>query len=266
MAWYHPVDDRATETLHQLVKPCRDAVSAALTMAGVGRALGAHLPGMIAHNIELKLRMNRMNDNHTQLIHLALSALDSGLAKEICEGLPVEIDEQEVRWFYYTREDVLRWYEERPQKQYFVAPTMEETIDVQLLYGDHQLKMKRLILTQDQIVGISYGLVALEAKYGHRIQWFSALLDRSVNERDIVRHTVIYRLPRDDATEKLKRPYSVDVLKEDETFQTIHFIHPEFMQGLVSAASWFDLPDRGKGILWKNLTQFTQEGVIELDF
>jgi hypothetical protein len=266
MAWYDAVDDRAKETLHQIVKPCRDAVLTANTLPELGKVIKQYLPSMIAYNVELQLRIDRMNDHHTGLHVLAFMTIDSILGREICQGLPVEIDENGTRWVYYTREDIIRWYQERTRKDYFVAPITEEIIDVQLLYGDHQLKMKRLTLTQDQVVGIAYGLDVLETKYGHHVQWFSSITGRALNEHSIVNHTLIYRLPRDDATDKLKRPYTVEVLKSDDTFQTLHFVHPEFMQGLVSAAMWFNLPDRGKGVLWRNLTQFTREGVVALDF
>lgn len=258
---YIPADDRATVTLFRLMEPYIKAVNTSVSIKELTKAIAYHFPFQCAHLIELRLRMELIHGyNPTRAKFLAIKFAEDSIIRSVCETLQREIDSDSNFRYYYMREDIIRWFESQPwRKEQFNKPE-EEVITVEISSRE-KIKTRTLTLTEDQMIGITYGLTSMN---DDRVVLYSSITENRVSISNIANHALIYRLPIDLATEKLKRPYSVDIVKADKTFQTLHFINPEFMQGVLSVAHWYGLPYNGKDILWKNLTEFTKQGVIPL--
>lgn len=263
MNTYTPADDRARITLHYMIQPYLEAVTAATSLLEIVNAINKYLPTGLAHDTELRVRMLRIHNN--DFISLQLRALD--IPKEIIEietsrELPSIVDADDNKFYYYMREDLVRWFRSSPTNAEYLQTPPEEIITVQIKHID-TVKTSALRLNQDQMIGIAYGLYALN---DGRITLKSSITNVPVSITDIAEHALIYRLPIELATEKLKRPYTVDIIIPSKTAMRVHFQTPEFMQGILSVAKWYQLPNQGKDFLWKNLSQFTREGIIPLTF
>lgn len=263
MNTYAAADNRATTTLYHMIQPYSDAVTASTTLNEIVRAINQHLPPGLAYNTELRLRIFRVH-NH-DFITQKLRALE--ITKEIIEietsrDLPAIVDRDDNKFYYYLREDLVNWFKSSPTNAEYLQTPPDEVITIQINYGD-RVKTSALTLNQDQMIGIAYGLYGLN---DGRVTLRSSITNAPVSINDIAEHALIYRLPIELATEKIKRPYSVDILTPNKTFMTVHFQSPEFMQGVLSVAQWYHLPNQGKDYLWRNLSQFTREGIIPLTF
>lgn len=263
MNTYTPADDRARTTLYYMIQPYLYAVTAARSLPEIVKAINQYLPPGLARDTELRIRIFRVH-NH-DFVNQQLRALD--IAREIIEietsrELPSVVDAEDNKFYYYMREGLIRWFRSSPTNAEYLQTPPEEIITIQIKYGD-KVKISALRLNQDQMIGIAYGLYAFN---DDRVTLHSSITNAPVSVSDIAEHALIYRLPIDLATEKLKRPYTVDILTPAKTFMRVHFQTPEFMQGILSVAQWYQLPNQGKDFLWKDLTQFTREGIVPLTF
>lgn len=258
-----PADSRASVTLDNLIVPFTAALNAATKLQEIIQAINTHLPPGVSYNTELRLRFNRGIANDVNLSKRLVSEIVRRvIGFYVSQNLPAMYDAEGVRHFYFMREDIIRWHQSEPlYANYFQAP-QQEIITIEVRY-DNDIRTSTMPLSEDQMVGIAYGLNGLK---DNRVTLRSNITNNIVNISDISNHALIYRIPLTLATEKLKRPYQVDVLQPDGTFLTIQFINAEFMQGILSVVKWYRLPNQGKNVLWKNLAQFTREGMIPLEF
>lgn len=259
---YLPIDNRANTTLNLLLEPFMNSLSAAQNVKDIVETLTTYLPPGIAHGAELRMRMNRAIKDTIAQKQLVDEIVRNMIIMDICRGLPSVSYENDERHFYYMREDIIRWYESNSSNVPYFATPSEETITIEVKKNDI-VKTSKLTLGEDQMIGIAYALNGLN---NNNIQLQSSITGGPVAISDIVNHTLVYRLPITLATEEIKRPYRVDILDTTGVFLTTHFVTPEFMQGVLSVAYWSQLPNNGKDILWKNLYQFTREGLIPLNF
>ncbi|CAH6419319.1 Hypothetical protein HVR_LOCUS522 [uncultured virus] len=260
---YLPADSRARVTLDQLLTPLINAINNSISIRNITQALVDRLPPGISYQSELRMRMMRglvMNDI---LKTRVLDIVRHVILMRIGEELPSITDTEGNKIYYYMREDVIRWYRQiSDDNQYFQAP-LQELVTIQIRYGEI-VKQSVMPLSEDQMVGIAYGLNSMKERVN--VTLISSITNETVNVDDIAKHALIYRLPINLATEELKRPYRVDVLEPEGNFRTLHFANPEFMQGILSVAQWFRLPNNGRDIMWKNLFQFTRETLVPLEF
>jgi len=261
MDTYTPADTRASLTLKHMITPYTSVLSEATSIREITNAIIKYLPPGIAYGTELRVKMIRGENiiflrNQASLITIGI------ILRRVCEGLPSIITDEGNREIYYMREDLLRWYHSNPiNAKYFMAP-QDEIITVEI-HTDDRIKTAVMKLTEDQMIGVAYGLNGMN---DNKIILHSSITNAPVEIDKIVDHALIYRLPIILATERLKRPFSVEILRPDKLFITVYFVNPEFMQGVLSVAQWYKFPDNGNGILWKNLYQFTREGMIPLRF
>lgn len=259
---YLPADNRASATLTLFLEPFMTSLSTAENIKDIVRTLTNHLPPGIAHEAELRMRMNRAITEITARKELVAKIVRNMIIMSVCRNLLSVSYGSEGRQFYYMKEDIIRWYESNPTNvQYFATPP-QETITIEVSKNDI-IKTSNLTLGEDQMIGIAYGLNGLK---DHNIQLESSITGTPVAVSDIAEHALVYRLPITLATEEIKRPYRVDILQTTGAFLTTHFVTPEFMQGVLSVAYWAQLPNNGKDKLWKDLYQFTREGLIPLEF
>jgi len=271
---YLPVDDRAEFTLNTLFKPFIDDILLCENIKEIIRVIITHLPFGIAYETELRIRMRRDIINIPAQKHLVITILRNIILADICQNL-VSIIHNDEKDIFYMKEDIVRWYKTNPiYIQYFPIPP-SEIITIEITKNNITKTSKynaviiqdpsnlELTLTEEQIMGIAYAINAIK---NNNIKLLSSITNGPISVSDIVEHSLIYRLPIILATEELKRPYRVDILQIDNSFLTVHFTTPEFMQGILSVANWCELSDNGKNILWKNLYQFTREGLLPLDF
>lgn len=247
-----PADLRAETTLRQLLNPYLDKVENATSAKEVISAIGRHLPSGLAHQTELRLRLYMLQDTK-------LSAI-----KSQAESITIDIIAKSISTLgYYTRENILDWYEASAVAiRYFTKPS-DEIITITTGLHMAKIKSREVKLSNDQFIGIAYGLHALQST---QVQLQSSLLTTPIDVATIIKTSTTYFQPIELAVNKLKRPYTVEIINRDDTSTNVHFSNPEFMQGLLSVAVWHDLPNNGNNILWKNLTQFTREGIIPLEF
>lgn len=248
-----PADLRAEITLKQTLRQYLDKIENAVSSKDIVEAILHYLPPGLAHRTELRLRLYMLTNTN-------ITAIKSQ-AKEITLAIIAQSISAST---YYTREDVLLWYRDNTT-DYFIAPE-DEIITITINDGnDHMPKTKarEVKLTQDQLVGIAYGLTALQS---NRVQLESSLTKGTLDIVSIIKTAPLYFQTIELALDKLKRPYTVEIVDSNNFWQTIHFTNAEFMQGLASVAQWHGLSNNGKDIIWKNLTQFTREGLIPLQF
>ena len=257
---YLPADSRAQVTLEHLLSPLTTSLNVSNSTNEIAKALIKHLPPGIAHAVELRWQMNRSPTViETMKVEVRQIVLNS-MGMYVTKDLPAEHDSEDNRKFYYMREDVIRWYHSSPtNRDYFQIP-VEEVVTIEFKDNNDILSIS---LTEDQMIGICYGINGLGDKL---VTLKSSITNGLVSVADVTKHALIYRIPITLATERLKRPYQVDVLQSDGTFLTIYFVNPEFMQGIVSVANWYQLENQGKDLLWKNLYQLTREELVALEF
>jgi hypothetical protein len=263
MDQYLPADDRAEATLNELLRVFTDRIRNGATFKEA--YVGGRLPPIIAAAIELRVNMRRQLDL-AQRKEAALEIAASVLAYQICHdlNLPSHERQDDARIYYYMREDILAWIELlRPTFPHFVVID-PETITIEITH-EGQVKTSQMVLSQDQIAGIAYGVAGIQVA-DSSITLYSSVTQNVVDIRGLVEHALIYRLPLTLATEELKRPYRVEVLEHGDSYIRLRFVNPQFMQGLLSVAHWYNLPNQGRGSLWQHLEQFTREGVIPLGF
>lgn len=252
---YHPLDSRARVTFNNLISNYLQAVSSASSIKDVVHAITQHLPPGVAHRTELRLKMTRgkksLDDIKEQAITVAQDTILSRLGDKLLGR-------------YYMREDVIRWYSENPVN---LTPPTQESITITVKYNDLS-KSSTMALNEDQMIGIAYGLNSFNKnpESSFTVALRSSITNSEVEVDQIAAHAEVYRMPITLATEELKRPYRVDIKDSENTYVTVRFINPEFMQGVLSAAMWHQLPQQGKGTLWKNLYQFTREALVPLEF
>lgn len=259
---YLPADNRASTTLTVLLEPFMTPLFASENIKDIVRALTNHLPFGIAHEAELRMRMNRAITEITARKQLVAEIVRNLIIMNVCRGSPFVTNENEGRQFYYMKEEIVRWYESNPTIVEYFSVLPQETITIEVS-KNNIVKTSNLTLGQDQMIGIAYALNGLK---DHHIQLKSSITGEPVAVSDIADHALVYRLPITLATEEIKRPYRVDILQATGAFLTTHFITPEFMQGVLSVAYWAQLPNNGKDTLWKDLYQFTRDGLIPLEF
>lgn len=259
---YLPSDSRAQITLDRFIQPLLTDLYASNNITEVVKAIVTNLPYGIAYDTELRMRFNLaitdIRERQVQVDNIARAMI----LLRVCDNLPAILDADENRIYYYMREDIIRWYNSDPINIDFFAVPDVEIITIEI-HNDNETKTSNITLNEDQIIGIAYGLDAL---HDNHVTLRSSITNAVVAVSDIVQHALIYRLPITLATEELKRPFRVDILQADDIYLTIHFINPEFMQGVLSIAQWYHLPNNGKNFLWENLFQFTREALIELVF
>lgn len=259
---YLPADNRASTTLTVLLQPFMTPLFASENVKDIVRALTNHLPLGIAHEAELRMRMNRAITKIGDRKELVAEIVRNLIVMSVCRGFPFVTCENEGRQFYYMKEDIIRWYESNPTIIQYFGVLPQETITIEVS-NNNMVKTSNLTLGQDQMIGIAYALNGLK---DHNIKLRSSITGQLVAVSDIAEHALVYRLPITLATEEIKRPYRVDIIQANGTFLTTHFITPEFMQGVLSVSYWSHLPNNGKNTLWKDLYQFTREGLIPLEF
>jgi hypothetical protein len=251
-----PVDSRATTTLHRLLEPLFVSVNNATTKKQITDAILNHLPFGLASSLELHMAIQDRNQRFT---------IDQ--RKEFVRNHAITLLEQAItrgtRFKTYMREDVVRWYNWSPHNLRYFTALDDEIITITLTYPN-RVRRQQLQLSQDQLIGIAYGLHSLRNQVQPQVEVISSITNGPIEFDRIVENALVYRLPHEDATERLKRPYRVETIQSDGHVLPVYFIHPEFMQGLLSVASWYQLPNKGEGSLWQNLTQFTREGEIAL--
>jgi hypothetical protein len=258
MAGYEPADDRATATLDVLLQLLRSALEDDETYTDVGQTLAVVLPTGLAHPTELELRI--AHPFATDMATLKRAAYDiarRNVAKSIAAELPSMVVGR-TKIHYYTREDVVRWIRANPYYKDLDIP--EETITITVMEYPEPAHMP---LTSDQMNGIAFAIAGLEQH--RRPTLTSSLTQRPVHIQDIVQHAPIYTAEIPLATERLKRPYTVELRGPDREFHSVFFVVPEFMQGVLSVAHWLKLPEAGHNTVWRNLSEFTREGTVELD-
>lgn len=290
-----PVDDRASVTLDRMITPYLNSILDSTSVKEIISAIITHLPPSIAHGVELRFRLfimkeHNFNTQRLYVIELAHKLITARICKfffdanvnlfnpMFTQNKNTRKDKNNVVYGdivgdprkIFSREDVIKWFRSIPDcDKYLTIPT-DEIITVEVKFGDH-FNSNSLILTEDQIIGIAYGLNGIGKD---NIILKSSITNNIISITNIIEHSLIYKLKILLATEKLKRPYQVDILQNNNKLQsgqignnsyiTIHFSNPEFMQGLLSVARWYQLPGDGKEILWKNLCKFTPGGNIPL--
>lgn len=256
MDLYLPSDNRAEYTLNLILDPFIKDLYNSNSIKDITTSIVTYLPPGIAHEVELRFRMKRdTKDVDLFKIHVD-NVVRHIILSRVCIELPyIIIDDDRV--CYYMREDILAWID---KYHYFNYPP-EEIITVSI-----QDNRSELTLNKDQIIGMAYAINAANTLGLPKITLHSSVTKSDVSIHDIVEHALVYRLPITLATEQYKRPYRVDILQSDNNFLTINFKEPYFVQGLISVCHWLQIPNRGKNVIWKNLFQFTREGLIPLTF
>lgn len=261
MDQYLPVDNRAEITLNLLIQPVTEAVLKANNIKEVTQALGKHLPQQIAHQTELKIKMLRnktFNDGYKMQVD---AQIKREILNHVCENLPFIKDEEDRKVYYYMREDIINWYDKLNEKsQEFFKKPEQELISITLSLGN-QSKSSTMSLSEDQLIGIVYAIKS-QLDSDIKVTLKSSLTNTEIDIDKISEHALIYKVPIELATEHLKRPYHIDVVKVG----TLYFVNPEFMQGILSVAQWYKLPNNGKDVMWSNLYKFTKEGLDPLTF
>jgi hypothetical protein len=107
----------------------------------------------------------------------------------VCEELPAVIDAEGNRTIYYMREDVVRWII-KLNDSHFQPPT-QEIITIEVKYGDIT-KSSTMPLSEDQMVGIAYGISAMK---NNKVTLRSSATKDLVEVENIAQHSLIYRLP-----------------------------------------------------------------------
>lgn len=261
MNLYQPADDRAEETLKYLLATLWSALQAAQTQRDVGGMLSAALPFGLAHNTELQLRLEfpfgtEIEKLRTGAYTFAYKAIANSIAKDLPAILVLR-----NHIHYFTREDVIRWMRNSPiYKDVYVPP---EIITISVTGFPNSSQME---LNEDQMNGLAFAIEGTEQ--ARRPILMSSVTERPVDTAAIVAHSPIYVIEPPLATDKLRRPYRIDIRQADRTFKTIYFDDPDFMQGVLSVISWQSppLPNNGKGSLWENLQEFTRDGYVNLTF
>lgn len=250
-----PVDTRAAATLLHLLYPLNTALSGATDKKSVESALITYLPFGMATAIELKMAVRNRNQRMSipELKQFVYGEAQRLLKRSITPG---------NRFHTYMREDIVRWYNSNPTHQNYFRNPGVETILITVTTPD-RVRKQVLTLSEDQLVGIAYGLHSLAHLQTPHITTMSSVTNAPIEFNQIVENALSYRMVDELATERLTRPYRVEIIAGGAA-SPVYFVQPEFMQGLLSVASWYDLPNRGEGTLWQNLTQFTRDGEIRL--
>lgn len=257
MEGYEPADDRAAATLDVLLTLLGSALEDDETRTEVGHTLGVVLPTGLAHATELELRIE--HPGTTDIATLRRFAYDIA-RRNVAKSIAVELPSMKVGRniiHYYTREDVQRWIRSNPYYKDLDLPLETITITVA-----EYPEPSDLPLTSDQMNGCAFAIMGVESN--RRPTLTSSVTERTVNVEDIVQHAPIYTIPIELATDRLQRPYTVELRGTDREFHPVYFAVPEFMQGVLSVAAWLNLPAAGQDTVWRHLTQFTKEGIVEL--
>jgi len=263
MDQYYPADNRASVTVNNLLLPFIQNVEAARTTAELRRCYSnSRLPPTIATDIELRVALNRSQPLEIQKEN-AIQTARLMIGYHVCRALelPNQLQPDDSRIYYYIRENIMDWLQRFPPDLFFGNPGIEVVaIQINTINYNRQSEMT---LTEDQMMGIVYAIGGLNPD-APAITIISSLTNEPVDVRSLIEHTLIYRLPTTLATEELKRPYRVEIRQSDGSYIRLRFVHPEFMQGVLSVAHWYRLSNNGRGSLWRSLEQFTREGIIPL--
>lgn len=245
MTSHRPVDNRATLTLTEMLTPFFILLDNSNDKKQITKVIVTHLPFGIASTLELKLAIIDRNQR------LTLTDQKSFIREQVISLLE-RIVTKGTGFKTYSREDLIRWYNSDPfYLKYFSQPS-EETFTINV-----NTQQQRLRLSEEQLIGIAYGLHAMKNQLTPHITIISSLtkspieIDRIVQNEGGYHHTM--------SSKNIMRPYRVDILS-NSTFSPVYFAYPEFMQGLLSVAKWYQLPNRGEGILWQNLIANTPDG------
>lgn len=258
-----PVDDRASKTLDILIEPLVSALNKSTNLKDATMAINDKLPRGISHNTELRMRFKRNLSNSTieQIKLTAIESVKNVIGYDLTRNSPILYDENGNKSTFFSRGDVVRWCNERPWANETFKIPETELITIEI-YSE-PVQSLTLELTDDQLIGIAYGLNAIKDK---RVRLVSSITNNIVNVNYIVKYSLDYKQKLDLATERLKRPYQIEIKQEDGTYQTVNFVNPQFLQGLISVAKWFNMKNNGKYQIWRNLTQFTKSGEVALKF
>lgn len=257
-----PTDNRAYDTLKSILKFYIDEISKCGTIKELIKIISSKLPYNLAYITELKLKVYSRTHKSFELQKIyVLQLVEELVEEEICTNL-LYIVEENRRIYYYTRENVINWFNSHDSyKTYFNNPS-DEIITIESMY-ENKLYIFTHNLTNDELIGICYGLNGIPS---HELQLKSSVTNnKNIVIENIVEHSLVYRVEIQLATERLKRPYQIDVIQKDKQWLTLYFKDSEFMKGIITVSRWFNLPDMGKNVLWKNLCQYTNNGLIPLN-
>lgn len=257
---YIPADNRAAITRDKLLEPYMRGIIASTSIKEVVAAMITHLPPVLAHETELRTRMHMVREhNFSEQKLRAMEIAEELLEMMVSHNLKAYSDRDGNRRYYYMREDIIRWFNSNPDYARYLPQPPQEIITIELKYNGKS-KTSAMALNEDQMVGIVFALSGMK---NDRVTLRSSITNQVVAVKDIAQHAISY-LMGELATDRLKRPYRVGIKDPQGEFIDVHFLGPEFMQGVISVAQWYGLPDNGNNSLWRNLEQFTRDGIIPL--
>lgn len=248
------IDSRAVETLRELTFPFFFAVQKALDHRHLIRAILNNLPYGMASVLELKLVLQNRREDWG--LNPEKAWLTQAAAEVIQSAITAETPFKSI-----SREAVVDWYFRKPDHQKYLIAPREEIFEVTLPDAN-----ETMVLTEEQLMGLIYGLYAMgitDMKSDSPVMITSNITNEPVEIQRLIDNATAYQRPIELATERLRRPYHVDLIMADGVLP-LYFQTPQFMQGLISVAAWYGLEDRGRDILWTDLTRFSREGDVPL--
>lgn len=248
---YLPVDNRAEITINNILSNLFDKISKAKKIRDIGNILLENLPIGIAYESELILNISRNVESLENKKKLIKTIIYQSIAKRA---------RRDNSSLYFSREDINKWYKASDiDKNFFPQPT-SEIIKVDFIKNSIKTKFD-LSIDEDQLVGISYGIIAIGESQNIRL--ISSITSDIINIYEIVSRYSLYRKEPKSPIERLKKPYQVEILDQNYLFVTTYFDRIEFMQGVISPSSWLGIAHNGENLAWKFFYRFTQEGLIE---
>ena len=254
---YQPVDERADDTLHALLDDYGHVLTQVENVGQIVQIASDCLPQQVAFLIELELKLQRVQDletARTRAYDIVMNTILQSAAQHhtVQNGRSVH---------YYTREDLLAWWQTAQHHYRCLNEPDEEIITITVAGLE---RPTNLSLTTDQMNGIAFALTAADPD--KQVSLTSSITDSLIDIEAITAFATAYTTSPPTAFDDLKRPYRVNVHQSNGTVRTLYFMDPQFMQGIMSVALWLGLPNYGKNVLWDGLLQFTREGLVPLTF
>lgn len=247
---FYPVDERSEIALQELTQNLNESLNKCSSFKQMINTLKTCLPFDFAFKIELGILQRKFKSTSQEAFKFITNRTKFFLCEKFCETL-ISFNDK----IYFMREDIVLWLENNQEyKRYFSIRDEEITFK-------NETDEVKLSLTQEQLIGI---IIILQNE--KNLKLISNVTNKSIDVSEILSKCHIYKFAPQLSTDKLKRPYQVDIYGT-----TYYFLTENFMKGVICGSLYLSGDDSlsyNEGEYWKNLLKLTREGLerIKLKF
>jgi hypothetical protein len=160
---------------------------------------------------------------------------------------------------YISRENILKWLLIADPNYIFFNRPSNETFTLTMVRDKERSPPTIMQLTENQLAGICFSLNPdLINHYNIDIEIKSSITGNyPINKIDISQHYLSYYETLQSPDGLANNPYRLDLMVSpiEDIVPLICFDNVDFLQGIFSVASWYQLSNKGHHILWGKLSE-----------